>query len=573
MNLLFAASEVAPFIKTGGLADVAGSLPPALAGSGHDVRVILPLYEGIGQEWRNQMTFQKYFYVRLAWRSVYCGIFSLERDGVTYYFVDNEQYFKRGGLYGHYDDAERFAFFSRAVVEAPDQLGWHPDVIHCNDWQTALVPIYLLEERHQRPMLYNTKSVFTIHNIEYQGRYGQDLVDDLFGLDRTYLHEHMLAYHHDLNLMKGAIYAADYVTTVSPTYAEELKYPFYAHGLEGVISDNSHKLRGILNGIDTAAYNPASDHVIRASFTPDDLRGKAACKAALQQQLGLWESPDIPVVACVSRLVGHKGFELITSGFHRMMECNIQFVLLGTGEWGYEQFFRDMQNQYPGRVSANIMYSGSLSSAIYAGADLYLMPSISEPCGLSQMIAMRYGTIPVVRETGGLRDSVFPYNKFTGEGRGFTFAHINTDDMIHVLRQAVDLYTFEKKAWTAMMVRDMETDFSWSRSAESYLEVYSWITGLPAHPQPAEPEPEPALSAETPGPESPAAQEPETPVPAAEAPAPAEAAPAPGEETPPPAEAAEIPAPNPKRPARKPAEKKAPAPKASSAKRGTGRKS
>ena len=394
MNILFASSEVAPFIKTGGLADVAGSLPKALAAAGHDVRVILPLYEGIGQEWRDQMTYLFNFHVVLAWRTPYCGIFELKRDGVTYYFVDNEYYFKRAGLYGHYDDAERFAFFSRAVVETPAHLDWHPDVLHANDWQTALAPIYLLEERTRTPQLYGTKSVFTIHNIEYQGRYGKELLEDLFGLNSGYFHEHMLAYHGDINLMKGAIYASDYVTTVSPSYANELQYPFYAHGLEGVIADNLHKLRGILNGIDTALYDPSADQGLAAVFSPDDLSGKATCKTALQQAVGLRQESNIPIIACVSRLVKHKGFELVASAIHDIMAMDVQMVVLGTGDWNFEEAFRHAQAQYPGRFSANILYSGALSTAIYGGADLFLMPSMAEPCGLSQMIAMRYGTLP-----------------------------------------------------------------------------------------------------------------------------------------------------------------------------------
>ena len=544
MNILFAASEVAPFIKTGGLADVAGSLPPALVDAGHDVRVILPLYEGISQEWRDQMEFVKCWYVRLAWRSVYCGIFRLVRGGVTYYFVDNEFYFKRNGLYGHYDDGERFAYFARAIIETPAQLNWHPDVIHCNDWQTALTPIYLLEERERTPQLFGTKSVYTIHNIEYQGRYGQELLSDLFGLDQGYFHEHMLAYHNDINLMKGAIYASDYVTTVSPTYAEELQYSFYAHGLEGVISDNNYKLRGILNGIDMAAYDPSNDHVIAANFSADKLDGKAACKQALQERLGLRQDPDVPIIACISRLVGHKGFELVASAFHRIMERNVQFVLLGTGEWGYEQFFRDMQGRYPGRVSANIMYSSALSSAIYAGADLFLMPSISEPCGLSQMIAMRYGTVPIVRETGGLKDTVTPYVISTGEGRGFTFADINIDDMVYVINQALDTYEY-KDAWRKIMIRDMQADFSWDRSARAYMEVYSWITWLSPNPKEeaarkaaeeqariaAETEAARKAAEETRAVPAEAAPTPAEEAPAAE-PAPAEPAPIPAEETP-----------------------------------------
>ena len=477
MKILFAASEAVPFIKTGGLADVAGSLPKALAQAGHEVKVILPLYEGIGDQWRSQMTFLKYFNVTLSWRQVYCGLFQLEREGVTYWFVDNEYYFKRWQIYGHFDDCERFAYFSRAVVETPGQLDWSPDIIHCNDWQTALVPIYLLEERHRIPQLCDTKSVFTIHNIEYQGRYGSQTLKDVFGLNDGYFNEHMLAYHGDVNLMKGAIYAADYVTTVSPTYADELQYSFYAHGLEGVIADNRHKLRGILNGIDTEVYDPWRDKGLTKFFSARQMAGKKNCKAALQQMSGLRENPDAPIIACVSRLVRHKGFDLVTAAIHEIMGMDVQMIVLGTGDWNYEEAFRQAQNQYPGRFAAHMMYSPNLSTAIYGGADLFLMPSISEPCGLSQMIAMRYGTIPVVRETGGLRDSVVPYNKFTGEGTGFSFANINVQEMTGVLSEAVNLYHNEPKAWKALQKNAMTADFSWEKSAKAYEEIYGWVTG------------------------------------------------------------------------------------------------
>ena len=472
MKILFAASEVAPFIKTGGLADVAGSLPPALAEMGHDVRVILPLYEGIGENWRSEMTFVKYYYVRLAWRSIYCGLFKLERNGVTYYFVDNENYFKRSTLYGHYDDAERYAFFSRVIIETPDQIEWAPDVIHCNDWQTALVPIYLLEERYARPMLEQTKTVFTIHNIEYQGRYGRDVLEDVFGLNSTYMNDRMLSHFNDVCLMKGAIYASDYITTVSPNYAHELQYAFYAHGMEGVIAENRHKMTGILNGIDMAANDPSTGKGIFAPFTSTDHEGKAACKAALQGKLGLNPDPNVPIVACISRLVGHKGFELVTQAFDSMMSLGVQFVVLGTGEWGYEEFFRNAQIRYPGQVSANLVYSAPLSSAIYAGADIFLMPSIAEPCGLSQMFAMRYGTVPVVRTTGGLADSVPPYNAEDNSGLGFTFGTVDAGDMLDAIGRAVGVYYDDKEAWAGLVQRDMEADFSWDRSAVDYVEVY-----------------------------------------------------------------------------------------------------
>lgn len=476
MKILFAASEVAPFIKTGGLADVAGSLPNALAKAGHEVAVILPLYEGISGEWRSQMTFLKYFNVTLSWRQVYCGVFQLERDGVLYWFVDNEYYFKRWQLYGHFDDCERFAYFSRAVIEVPGQLDWAPDIIHCNDWQTALVPVYLLEDRYRIPQLSNTKTVFTIHNIEYQGRYGDQVLEDVIGLGRNYFNEGMLAFHDDVNLMKGAIMASNFVTTVSPTYAQELRTPFYAHGLDGIINQQSGKLQGILNGIDMDFYDPAKRTGLAANFNLKTLKkGKAACKQALQRAVGLNEDPNVPIIACVSRLVGHKGFSMVTDVLNNIMEQNVQMVVLGTGDWQYEEAFRHAQWQYPGRFSAQLTYSGPLSEQIYAGADMFLMPSVSEPCGLSQMIAMRFGTLPIVRETGGLKDTVFPYNRFEGTGRGFTFADINAYDMLWVIREAIGLYYNNQEAWVSMQKEGMTADFSWDQSAQEYLNIYQRI--------------------------------------------------------------------------------------------------
>ena len=537
MNILFAASEVAPFIKTGGLADVAGSLPQKLADMGHDVKVILPLYEGIGQQYREKMRFLFHWNCRLAWRTPYCGIFELREGNISYLFVDNEYYFKRAEIYGHYDDGERFAFFSRAVIETPAHLDWHPDILHCNDWQTALVPIYLLEERERIWQLRGTKSVFTIHNIEYQGRYGDQIVQDLLGLHPGYMNEHMLAYHGDVNLMKGAIYAADYVTTVSPTYAGELQYPFYAHGLEGVVADNRWKMRGILNGLDTALYDPSNGAGLAAPFSADDLSGKAACKKALQQAVGLREDPDVPIIACVSRLVKHKGFVLVANSMHEIMGMNVQMVVLGTGEWNFEEAFRQAQAQYPGRFAARLQYSASLSTAIYGGADLFLMPSLAEPCGLSQMIAMRYGTVPVVRETGGLKDTVIPHGVFGDTG--FTFANINAHDMVWVLGEAVGLYYNNKDGedgWRVLQRNGMTRDFSWNNPAREYEDVYYQITGIP---RPTEPSPE------------------EAPVPAAETPVQAEPEAAPVKE---PALKAEK-KPAAKKAAKKPAAKKA-APKA-----------
>jgi len=476
MKILFASPEVAPFIKTGGLADVAGSLPQALAKEGHEVKVILPLYEGIGQEWREQMTFIKHFNVTLSWRQVYCGIFELERDGVTFWFVDNEYYFKRAQIYGHFDDCERFAYFSRTVIETPSQMDWAPDVIHCNDWQTALVPIYLLEDKYNFSQLGNAKSVFTIHNIEYQGRYGAQVLGDIIGLNDSYFNEGMLAYFGDVNLMKGAIMASNFVTTVSPTYAKELQTPFYAKGMDGVINQQSAKIQGILNGIDVDLYNPETNPGVEKNFTADEIEeGKSACKLALQKAVGLKEDPNVPIIACVSRLVGHKGFSLVTDILHEIMDLDVQMVVLGTGDWQFEEAFRQAQEQYPGRFAAKLAYSAPLSNMIYAGADLFLMPSISEPCGLSQIIAMRFGTIPVVRETGGLKDTVMPFNKYTGEGRGFTFSSINANDLMWVLREAVELYYNDKESWGALQKAGMTADFSWSNSAKQYLDIYERI--------------------------------------------------------------------------------------------------
>ena len=475
MKLFFAASEVAPFIKTGGLADVAGSLPNALAKLGHDVRVILPLYSAIPAMWRRQMTFLKSFHFPLSWRNAYCGLFSLEYQGLTYYFIDNEYYFQREGLYGQFDDGERFAYFSRAVVEVPIQLGWSPDIIHCNDWQTSLVPVYLLEARHREPLLMHTKSVFTIHNIEYQGQFDRNILGDVLGLDESYFREDMLSYYGDVNLVKGAIYAADYITTVSPTYAKELQYAFYAHGLEGVIADNYHKFTGILNGIDMEHNNPATDPFLPAPYSAADPSGKAACKAALQEKLGLNVDPDVPIIACISRLVAHKGYELVTAAFPKILEHYVQFVVLGTGDWGIESFFRMAAQEYPGRVSANLMYSAELASQIYAGADLLLMPSISEPCGLSQMIAMRYGTVPIVRLTGGLKDSVPSYNPTTGTGLGFTFGSITPGDLLGAIDRGLEAYETDRPNWAALMKRGMTTDFSWDQSAAAYEKVYQQV--------------------------------------------------------------------------------------------------
>ena len=475
MNILYVTSEAVPFCKTGGLADVAGSLPQALAANGDRVSVILPLYERVKDKWGEQLHFEKWTFVRLAWRSIYCGLFSLERDGVTWYFVDNETYFRRSELYGYYDDGERFGFFSRAVTELLKSLPQKPDVVHCNDWQSALVPIYIRDEAVRDDFYKGIRTVITVHNIEYQGRYGSRTVEDLFGLDHGWFDGGTIEFGGDVNLLKGAIVTADAVTAVSPTYAQELKYAYFAHGLESVMQMVEGKLHGVLNGIDMERYDPASDTNLTANYSLRRMAGKVKDKAALQRMMGLAERKDTPVVAMVSRLVSHKGLDLVCETLDYFMEKDMQLVVLGKGDGKYESFFSWAQAKYPGRVAVHLGYSESLAMQIYAGADLFLMPSKSEPCGLSQMIAMRYGAVPIVRETGGLKDTVHAYEAWNGAGNGFSFTNYNAGDMCYVIGEAVDLYHQKPEAYKALRKRGMAEDFSWARSAKKYREIYDSI--------------------------------------------------------------------------------------------------
>lgn len=480
MKVLYAASEAVPFCKTGGLADVAGSLPPALAAQGVETAVILPLYRRVKERFADQLTFLCYDYVDLAWRHAYCGLFSLKKDGVTWYFLDNEQYFGRPELYGCADDGERFGFFSRAVVKMLDHLDFWPDVIHCNDWQTALIPIYLKDDGVREDRYRSVRTVLTIHNIEYQGRYDPYCLGGLFGLDRGWVDDGTLLLDGDLNLLKGAILTADAVNAVSPTYAQELKNPYFAHRMEGILTQCGYKLSGVLNGIDMKLYDPAADPRIAANYTAENISGKAADKAALQKALGLRPEPETPIIAMVSRLVTHKGLDLIREVMGDIMELPVQFVLLGSGDAAYEDFFRHAAERWPERMAIRLGYDEALSMAIYAGADLFLMPSRSEPCGLSQMIAMRYGTVPIVRETGGLKDTVQPYEAWRDAGTGFTFANYSSADMLHVLREAAYLYKDYPDAFARLRRRAMERDFSWNRSAGDYLKIYAAVTGAAA---------------------------------------------------------------------------------------------
>ena len=539
MKILYATSEAVPFCKTGGLADVAGSLPPALAEQGAEVAVVLPLYQRVKERFGSQLKFECYDYVNLAWRHSYCGLFSLEKDGVTWYFLDNEQYFLRPDLYGYIDDGERFGFFSRAIVRMLPHFKFWPDVINCNDWQTALVPIYLKDDGVREDRFRSIKTTLTIHNIEYQGRFGMQTLGDLFGLDYGWAEDGTIIMDRDVNLMKGAILCADAVNAVSPTYANELKMAYFAHRLENIMRRCEYKLSGVLNGIDMKLYDPATDQRITTNYSVDDLAGKDADKAELQRMMGLREEPHVPIVAIVSRLVSHKGLDLICEVLHDMMELPMQLVILGKGDRKYEEFFHWAAQQYHGRMAVRLDYNEALSMAIYAGADLFLMPSKSEPCGLSQMIAMRYGTVPIVRETGGLKDTVQPYEAWRDAGNGFTFANYSSSDMLHVIREAVYLYKDYPDAFSRLRKRAMKCDFSWARSAKEYLRIYANVTGQPWPPVEHEKE-EPAVEEPAPVVEEPAPAAEES-APVVEEPAPAAEEPAPVVEEP--ASAAEEPAP------------------------------
>ena len=539
MKILYATSEAVPFCKTGGLADVAGSLPPALAEQGAEVAVVLPLYQRVKERFGSQLKFECYDYVNLAWRHSYCGLFSLEKDGVTWYFLDNEQYFLRPDLYGYIDDGERFGFFSRAIVRMLPHFKFWPDVINCNDWQTALVPIYLKDDGVREDRFRSIKTTLTIHNIEYQGRFGMQTLGDLFGLDHGWAEDGTIIMDRDVNLMKGAILCADAVNAVSPTYANELKMSYFAHRLENIMRRCEYKLSGVLNGIDMKLYDPATDQRITTNYSVDDLAGKDADKAELQRMMGLREEPHVPIVAIVSRLVSHKGLDLICEVLHDMMELPMQLVILGKGDRKYEEFFHWAAQQYHGRMAVRLDYNEALSMAIYAGADLFLMPSKSEPCGLSQMIAMRYGTVPIVRETGGLKDTVQPYEAWRDAGNGFTFANYSSSDMLHVIREAVYLYKDYPDAFSRLRKRAMKCDFSWARSAKEYLRIYANVTGQPWPPVEHEKE-EPAVEEAAPAVEETALAA-EEPAPVVEEPAPAAEEPAPVVEEP--ASAAEEPTP------------------------------
>ncbi len=471
MKVLYAASEALPFIASGGLADVAGSLPQALRKRLIGARVVMPLYDTIRQELKDTMTFITHISVPVAWRRQYCGIFEARHNGVIYYLLDNQYYFKRDRIYGHYDDAERFAFFARAVLEIIPHIGFKPDIIHCNDWQTAMTPVYYSTMYADQPGWENIKTVFTIHNIQYQGVYGMELIGDVLGMQPGT--EHIVEYNGCVNLMKGAIETANVVTTVSPSYANEILDPWFSHGLDNILAQRRFKLSGILNGIDVENYNPETDKDIFANYNSEDFSAKKINKAELQKMFNLPVKERTPVVGLVTRLVSHKGLDLIKVILDELLATtDIQFVVLGSGDWQYEEFFKEMAARYPEQLGLRIGFVPDLARKIYAGADIFLMPSKSEPCGLSQMVALRYGTIPIVRETGGLKDTIT--DSGDNEGNGFTFARYNAHDMLHSIRRAVEGYQNEE-GWNILVKRAMECNNSWNRSANEYIRLYKNI--------------------------------------------------------------------------------------------------
>lgn len=472
MKVLYVTSEALPFMASGGLGDVAGSLPQALRKRLIGCRVVMPLYDTIKEELKNKMTFITNISVPVAWRRQYCGIFQAKHEGVIYYLIDNQYYFKRDTIYGHYDDAERFTFFSRAVLEILPVIDFKPDIIHCNDWQTALTPVFYSTFYSKDPWYQGIKTVFTIHNIQYQGTYGMELVNDVIGLDPA--DTSIVEYDGDVNFMKGAIECSNKVTTVSPSYANEILDPWYSHGLDTILKERQWKLQGILNGIDIINYNPETDPNIAQNYTVKDVKkGKAECKRQLQENMGLPQKADTPIIGIVSRLVSHKGLDLIKGILDELLSTtDVQIAVLGSGDWQYENFFREMADKYPDKVAARIGFVPSLARKIYAGTDLFLMPSKSEPCGLSQMVALRYGTVPIVRETGGLRDSIT--DSGDGVGNGFTFKTYNAHDMLGAIRRGLDAY-WNKDYWDTLVKRAIECDFSWGKSANEYIKMYKQI--------------------------------------------------------------------------------------------------
>jgi starch synthase len=471
VKVLFAVSECVPFVKTGGLADVAGALPKELKKLGTEVHVFLPNYSIIPDKFKQSFQFSKSIEVPLGSQSQYCGIFTMEHDGITYHFIDNEYYFNRNSLYGHDDDGERFSFFSKAVLECIPHLDFIPDVIHSHDWHTAMVNFLLNAQYRHHPTYAKIKTVFTIHNLQFQGIFPFEVMTELLSLDPGYFNIEQLEFYGNVNFMKGGIVSSDKVTTVSPTYKEEIQFPYYGERLDGLLRKHSDKLIGIVNGIDDSVYNPSVDPDITVQYDIETVDGKSQNKKVLQQNFGLPEKESTPIIAMVTRLTAQKGLDLVLHVFHQMMEDDVQFILLGSGDHYYENFFNQMTNQYPDKVKVYIGFNEALAHKIYAGADMFLMPSQFEPCGLGQLIALQYGTIPIVRETGGLNDTVQSYDESTGMGNGFSFKNLNAHDMLHTVKRALDFY-HQNDSWIRLLENAMTQDYSWFQSAKKYNEIY-----------------------------------------------------------------------------------------------------
>ena len=474
MKILFVTSEANPFIKTGGLADVSFALPKALHEKGEDVRIIMPKYEDISEDFTSKMTQLATYGVSVGWRNQYCGLQYLTYDGIPVYFVDNEYYFKRHGCYGYFDDGERFSYFCRAVMESVKYMDdFYPDVVHCNDWQTGMVPLYLSEIYKDRPEFSKAKSVFTIHNLKYQGVFSHSVIQELLGIGEEYFSEDKIKFYDGISFMKAGIVYADKITTVSKTYAKEIQTAYYGEGLDGLLRQKSAKLVGITNGIDYSSNDPKKDKYI-VNYGLTTLKNKAVNKEMLQQLAGLPVNSDVPVIAMVTRLVKQKGLDLVTRVIEDILKMNVQLIVLGTGDNDSQDFFEYYASSYPAKIASFIQFNNAIASKVYAGSDILLMPSLFEPCGLSQMIAMAYGTLPLVRETGGLSDTVIPYNEFTGDGNGFSFTNYNAHDMLNVIEYAVSCYQ-DKKTWTKLVKNAMRTKFEWKTQADEYLKIYNEI--------------------------------------------------------------------------------------------------
>ncbi len=471
LSVLFASSEVFPYAKTGGLGDVAGSLPKAISNLGVDIRVVLPNYKSIPQQYKTDMEYIGYIFVDLSWRHQYCGIFKLVREDVTYYFLDNEYYFGRNDLYGDFDEAEQFTFFSKAVIEMLPLVGFKPDIIHCNDWQTGIVSL-LLQANYKQDYFCKIKTVFTIHNLKYQGIFPKQVLSDLMNVDWQYFTPNGIEYHDCVNFMKAGLVYSNSISTVSPTYSQEIKTDFYGEGLMDILLQRSGDLYGILNGIDFERNDPKTDSRIYTNYSADSIALKYENKKKLQEELGLPVRPDVPVIGIISRLTPQKGFDLIECVLEEILQMDLQLVLLGKGDEHYKYVFENAAYWHKDKVSANITFSDTLAQRIYAGSDMFLMPSLFEPCGLGQIFSFRYGSVPIVRETGGLNDTVLSYNDETGAGNGFTFANYNAHDMLNTIRRAVDFYYNRKDIWKLIVERGMRADFSWDKSAKEYKRMY-----------------------------------------------------------------------------------------------------